>query len=323
MDRDTKQALQAGCCCCTLIASITMFACSFATLTPHEIGLHYNGVTFHIEEKTYDNGRYFLGLGHGFHVFPRRLQYIEFSESQDGGSRNRPISVWSKDGQSVIIEAGFYYRIIPGNLTNLYFLYKDNYLDKIEDIAMNVLRDVSTQHDTIDFFVQRDAINKAMHESLNARLLDEAYVEVPRFNLLRLDMPDRFEKAVELKVIAQQEKNILEFKQLSEVINRNILVVEAEAQSKITVIRATSQANATKIRERSLAQAFKSLTGNFTTFRKQLADKLGFNYTAAAPATTNYDNLMQYVYLDVLKGSGESASNTRAMLNVDSLLLSS
>lgn len=69
--------------------------------------------------------------------YPRKLQYVEFSNSEEGGLRNQPISVWSKDGQSIILEVGFYFKLLPERLADLYFLYKDNYIHVIEDVAMN------------------------------------------------------------------------------------------------------------------------------------------------------------------------------------------
>ena len=50
-------------------------------------------------------------------------QYIEFSNSPTGGSRNKEVSVWSKDGQDIQLELGFYYKIIPGNAPSFFLLF--------------------------------------------------------------------------------------------------------------------------------------------------------------------------------------------------------
>lgn len=323
MDEDTRNMLAAGCCCCTLIASVTMFACSFATLNPHEIGLHYNGVTFFVEDgETYDNGRYFLGLGHGFHVYPRKLQYVEFSDSSEGGARNQPISVWSKDGQSILMEIGFYFQIMPSKLSDLFFLHRDEYLSVIEDIAMDVFRNVATDHDTIDFFVNRTVVNDAMQTELNKVLKERVFVEVGRFNLLQVDMPDRFEVAVEEKVVAQQTKNILEFRQESAVIRQTIEVINSRADRDIAIIMAESQFNGTVIEKTAEAQAFQKLSKEFATQRAALATNLGFvnatNNHDNDPNTHDYTQLLRYIWLDIV--SGRSAKG-EVMVGVDSVLL--
>jgi hypothetical protein len=66
---DASPFCKLTCLACTLavtLASVIMLACSFDTLSPHEIGLHYNAPAVKLYSKTYDNGRYFLSLGHRF-----------------------------------------------------------------------------------------------------------------------------------------------------------------------------------------------------------------------------------------------------------------
>ena len=48
-----------------------------------------------LEHDVYNNGRWFLGLGHEFIKFPRKFQYIEYSNSEEGGTDNTPITCWS------------------------------------------------------------------------------------------------------------------------------------------------------------------------------------------------------------------------------------
>lgn len=304
-----------GCCCVITIASVIMFACSFSILTPHQIGLHYNSVTLNLETTTDTSGRYFLGLGHWFIKFPRNLQYVEFSASTDGGSRNTPINVWSKDGQEIVIEVGFYYQIQPEKLSEIYYKYKDDgYVEVIEDIATNTFRDVATKHDTIAFFNDRVTINKEMHEELTSRLSEIMMVDVPRFNLLSIDTPTMFEQAIVDKVIKEQRKITLQFQQQSAIIEEEINVIQADATRQTTVLKAESQANGTLIVRRAEAEAFKLIQTEMSTLRKQLALDLGFNGTSS----TDFTDLMNFMWLDVVKGQ---TANSKLVFNADTMLL--
>lgn len=155
-----------------------------------------------------------------------------------------------------------------------------------------------------------------MHSKLNDRLQETVFATVPRFNLLRLDMPDRFEEAVEAKVVAQQRKNILEFRQSTAVIREQIEVIQAEAARDISVIMAASSYNGTLITKAAEAAAFERKTKVLADLRKELADSLGFN-TANNGETVDYGKILKYTYASLLRGQGDS--QPRLMVNVDEL----
>lgn len=64
------------------------------------------------------------------------------------------------------------------------------------------------------------------------------HVEVPRFNLLSLDMPDQFEQAVIAKVIVEQNVKTLQFKKTSAVTTEEINLENTKADKEITILRA-------------------------------------------------------------------------------------
>lgn len=78
---DDKKLIAGGCVCCVLlITSITLIAVSFSSLDPVEMGLEYNANTLTLnEDELFDNGLYFLGVGHSFFKFPKSLQAVKFS----------------------------------------------------------------------------------------------------------------------------------------------------------------------------------------------------------------------------------------------------
>lgn len=54
------------------------------------------------------------------------------------------VNAWSRDGQEILLEMGFYFQVVPDTLAALFYEYtEDGYLPVIEDIATNTFR-VST-----------------------------------------------------------------------------------------------------------------------------------------------------------------------------------
>jgi regulator of protease activity HflC (stomatin/prohibitin superfamily) len=299
---------------------------AWSTLHPLEIGIRFNHMKMKAEPKTYESGRYFLGFGQKFYKYPRSLQYIEFSNSADGGSSNKPASVWSQDGQEIILEVGFYYKIVPERLFDLFQRYFTNYVPVIEDIAMHAFRDVATSHDTIEFFTNRSAINTRLHEELEERLLDEVHVTVPRFNLLAITVPARFEEAVVDKVVTAQEKRTLEFERQSAIIRQNIRVIEAEAAKNIRIVTAQSEANGTVTLASAEARAYRSVLTRQAELHADLARALDFTLPCTAgvnetcPALADVDEalLLQYMQMDVMQGK---VPGSRLVLNYNDATL--
>ena len=55
-----------------LLAAAVLIGASFHTLSPTEMGLDYDAWTCRVNDKVlFENGRWFLGPGHAFIIFPK------------------------------------------------------------------------------------------------------------------------------------------------------------------------------------------------------------------------------------------------------------
>ena len=63
----------------TVLVAVILIACSFSVLGYNEIGLNYSTWFKVIEDKTYEHGIHFIGLGHSFHKYEISLTTIEFT----------------------------------------------------------------------------------------------------------------------------------------------------------------------------------------------------------------------------------------------------
>lgn len=145
-----------GCTFIWLIITIGLIAGSFAVLTPHEYGLKYNSVTITLDdESVYTSGRLYVGVGGSFYKYPRVLTYVEFSG-------NSVLDVWSADGQAVLVEVSFYYKLRGDQIHNIFYTYGSNIDEVVRDMAAETVRDVATNYNTLEFFTNRSSIDQSM-----------------------------------------------------------------------------------------------------------------------------------------------------------------
>lgn len=278
------------CCFITLLVTIILLAVSWATLSPQEYGLKYNGVTKTMDDdQVYSSGRIYVGVGGSFYKFPRKLTYVEFSTS-----KGNALDVWSADGQQVFVEASFYYQLRGDKIHDLFYTYGTSIDRVVRYMAAETLRNVATLYETEDFFTNRSAIDDTMTQSLQTRLAADAFASVVQFNLLSIDVPNNFDAAIINKVITGQDVLTLEQLRQSQVIRSQIDIVNATANANVTTLNANAGATGTVISQTANAVLFQQLTSARATELAALYSALNFT----APR-----HLLQYLYTDVIRGN--------------------
>jgi regulator of protease activity HflC (stomatin/prohibitin superfamily) len=131
----------------------------------------------------------------------------------------------------------------------------------------HALQDVATVYNTIDFFTNRSVIDAAMQTALAERLYTAMRINVTEFNLLAIDVPDAFERAVLDKVITAQDVITLTNLRQSQVIRTEIAVVQQTAQAQVALINAAAAADGLRITKQAEADAFTSLMEARGTWR--------------------------------------------------------
>lgn len=278
-----EEGAAAGCVCCfvVLVASSIMLGLSFSILNPHQVGVNIDTIKHTIDtEQVYQNGRHFLGLGREFVKFPKKMQYHEYAGSSKIGS-------WSKDGQEILLECGFYYKLQVPNAIKLYYKYQEKYTTVLSKIAATAIRDTTTKYNTIDFFTAREPIQLSIMQEVRKRLAAELFMDVPILNVMSIDVPDAFEAAVIDKVIKQQKKITLMKKRKTEELKSELRVITSYGNSNITVIQASANAKGMIIEANAKVEALKILVGAEAGFYKQLKANL----------TMNSAELLQYYWL--------------------------
>lgn len=93
-----------GCIFCTgILITIIMVFSAMEVLDYNEVGLNYSSWFKTVENKTYQNGINYIGLGHDFIRYDIKLNTIEFSNARDA---DLPlIETRTNDGLIIDIEA--------------------------------------------------------------------------------------------------------------------------------------------------------------------------------------------------------------------------
>jgi len=232
---------------------VILFAVSFGTLDPSEVGIRYNNNLVEIDQnKVYNNGRYFLGLGSWFVKFPAQLQTIEFNDEGFRGS----IAAWSKEKQTVNLDISFGFKIDRNRVIDIYRRYDHDYAEVFAQIAVAVVKDVAIRYEASDFFVNRRAIAEQMKRTLRVRLKEE-YATLEVFNLRGIDIPDKFERKIVEKVVQAQEERTAEEIRLTNVLRAKIEVIKARGDAQINLTLSTAQAERKRLIQEatSLGQA--------------------------------------------------------------------
>jgi len=78
---------------------------SIDSLSYNQVGLNYSSIFKSVENRTYDSGIHFIGLGHDFIPYDMTIQTLEFSKQS--GATLPLISCRTKDGLKLDLEVSF------------------------------------------------------------------------------------------------------------------------------------------------------------------------------------------------------------------------
>ena len=117
-----------------LLATAILIGASFHTLSPTEMGLDYDMWTCQVNDKVlFGNGRWFLGPGHSFIIFPKATRSVlMLSRAADSSTISdqqfSSLVARTYDGLSVELELSYQYRL-EAAAESLASLYRDFGLD--------------------------------------------------------------------------------------------------------------------------------------------------------------------------------------------------
>lgn len=278
-----------------VIGTLGFFSFS-AKVDQTEYGLKQNWITGQVDtSRVYTAGRYFIGFENSMITFPRIQITIEFSG--DSNSESDSIGGRTSDGLSMTLEISFQYQLIQNKVPDLFNTYGNGYQLIFIQRARDIIRDISSKYNAIEFFNNRTQIGADMGEQL-AIELEKAFTLVPSFQLRQVDLPDAFENALERAEVARREIEIAKFEQEAALIKAETAILEAQAQANITIIEAQAEAEAFLTLINAQAEAVNiSLTAQKEAY-----------YALSQALNLTSSELLAYLWIQALTDIGENGN---------------
>ena len=227
-------------------------------------------------------------MAHSFLKFPTTLQTVEYST--DGDSDAGALDSFSSEGQQILIEASFQYRLRAGSLVDLYKRFRQDYHTTYISVGQSAIKNAATNFTLTDYFSQRETIRTAMQKAVQD-VLEPLYADVEDFQLRAIDLPDAFESDVVNKIVKAQEAITERVKQQVEVIRQETNVLVGSINANISVVAAPAEADAFLIVQRAEAKGIEQLADAESQGLETIQSTLGF--------TT--EQLLTYFYQQVVK----------------------
>lgn len=117
---------------------------------------------------TYEQGRYFRTLNYNFVKFPATYQPVNFEST-----------VFANNGMEFTLTIRFYYKIPKDSVGKIYDLYSQNYGQRVENNAMNVIKNIAPYYSANDYLTNRLEIEKLIAQNISTELLNVVGVIVP------------------------------------------------------------------------------------------------------------------------------------------------
>ena len=163
---DEATSMAVGCCGLLVVISVILLLLSFSAVEPLEVGLHFSKFSNKIvSEKSYTGGRYFLGLGHSFIVFPTQAVTIDFTNAP--GAKQRPLATRTSDGLPITLEISMQYILKQDKIKDLYTELNTAYEDTFVRFVRDTMLEVAGKYDSYSYWTHRSAIGIEMQQRLD------------------------------------------------------------------------------------------------------------------------------------------------------------
>lgn len=254
------------------------------------------------------NGRYYLGLGKSFLIYPTSKQNIYFGASGNSGFGSpdaAAIVVRVPQGQ-VTIEASLQYSINISNVISLYRNFQMDYHRRLVTVASSTVQTALQLLSINDFYANRTLVQALAESSLSSALAAQ-YVIFHDFQLRKVTLPTANEAQIVQKIISEVRQVTASILQTQQQVDAQTTVIVGQIDQEITVFVAnkTNEANillneakatATGIRLNSESTAYtafqKYLEFNNTELLKYLYYRQLWSANGNAKIATGFDNLI-------------------------------
>lgn len=181
---------------------------------------------------------------------------------------------YSKDAQTMGVNMTVQYKIDTSKAIDIVSQYGSMEIlsNRIESIATEKAKATLSSYSAMQIIETRSTISPTVEQTIKLAVNDEYCVDIVAVVLTNIDFSDAFEKTVEDKMIAEQEKLKAEYEKETAIVNaeKELEVAKLAAQAIIEQAKADAQANIEVANAEAEAIRLKSI---------EVARALGFKIT--------------------------------------------
>lgn len=170
---------------------------------------------------------------------------------------------YSKDAQTMSISMNVQYKIDDSKVIDIANQYGTIALlaNRIESIATEKAKATLSSYSAMNIIETRSTISPMVEEAIKSAVNEEYCVDIVAVVLTNIDFSDAFEKTVEDKMIAEQEKLKAEYEKETAIVNaeKELEVAKLEAQAKLEKAKADAEAQIEVARAEAQAVKLKSV----------------------------------------------------------------
>ncbi len=209
-------------------------------------------------------GTYFdFWLLNKYDVYDARVQNMEIATQ-----------AYSKDAQTMGVSMTVQYKIDSTKAIEIANQYGSIEIlaNRIESIATEKAKATLSSYSAMEIIETRSTISPTVESTIIAAVNDEYCVDIVAVVLTNIDFSDAFEKTVEDKMIAEQEKLKAQYEKETAIVNaeKELEVAKLDAQAKLEKAKAEAEAEIEIARAEAMAIQLKSV---------EVARALGFRIT--------------------------------------------
>ncbi len=209
-------------------------------------------------------GTYFdFWLVNKYDIYDAKVQNMEISTQ-----------AYSKDAQTMGVSMTVQYKIDESKAIDIANQYGSIEIlaNRIESIATEKAKATLSSYSAMEIIETRSTISPTVENIIKAAVNDEYCVDIVAVVLTNIDFSDAFEKTVEDKMIAEQEKLKAQYEKDTAIVNaeKELEVAKLDAQAKLEKAKAEAEAEIEVARAQAKAIQLKSI---------EVARALGFKIT--------------------------------------------
>jgi len=190
---------------------------------------------------------------------------------------------YSKDAQTMTIAMNVQYKIDEAKVIDIANKYGtiDLLANRIESIATEKAKATLSSYSAMNIIETRSTISPLVEDTIKNAVDEEYCVEIVAVVLTNIDFSDAFEKTVEDKMIAEQEKLKAEYEKETAIVNaeKELEVAKLQAQAKLEKAKADAEAQVEVARAEATAVKLKSVEVaralGFTILETEITDGEG------------------------------------------------